>query len=73
MTKTVARVVCNGRYRVSCDDTKHYNPYIVYYEWYDKGNHSKKLVECADLASCMYYIADEIASHIRLTGHNFVY
>ena len=63
MVKTVAKIVSNGHYRVSYDDTEQMNPYTVYREWYDKGWHSKKLASYADMVSCMYHITEEIIKH----------
>lgn len=61
MRKTVAKILCNGWYRVVYDDTKYHNPYEIYKE-YDN-NHSKMLVEYADLTSCMYYLTEEVIKH----------
>lgn len=60
MTKTVAKIVHKGTYRVVYDDSRHYNPYTIYKEWYDNGKHAKKLTAYADMTSCLYHIAEEL-------------
>ena len=52
MKKQMAKIIDNGTWRVIYDDSKKYNPYRI-----TKDN--KKVVDFADYASCLYYIARE--------------
>ena len=63
MKRTVAKIIHKGTYRVVYDDSKYYNPYTIYYEHYSNGFHSKKLVEYADLTSCLYHLTEEVIKH----------
>lgn len=62
MRKTVAKVIHQGTYRVVHDSEKHINPYTIYYESYDIDGdfHARKVESYADLAGCLYHIAEVI-------------
>ena len=56
MRRQVMRIEYNGRWKVIHDDSKKFNPFIVYYEtWKDGRLHRNKVVEYADFASCIAY------------------
>ena len=59
MSKTVAKITHKGTYRVVYDDSRRYNPYIIYKETYTDGHHRHKIAEYADMTSCLYHIAEE--------------
>ena len=60
MKKTVAKVIHNGTYRVEQDDSKQYNQYTIYREYWDGGKHKHKVTEYADLGSCLQFIGNII-------------
>ena len=53
MTKTVAKVIYHGIYRIIFDDSQKYNPYRIIYT---ANNHQKQIARYADFPSCMYHI-----------------
>ncbi len=58
MKRTVAKIIHNGTYRVVFDDSTTNNPYTLYHEYYTGGcKHKEKLTAYADMASCLYNIA----------------
>lgn len=59
MKKTVAKIINKGTYRVVFDDSTNCNPYTIYKEWYNAGQHKQIIAKYADMTSCLYHIAQE--------------
>lgn len=47
-----------GKHYVCIFDGSKVNPYRVYYKWYDRGEHRRKVAEYADFPSVLYYLFD---------------
>lgn len=58
MKRTVVKVIYKGTYRVEFDDSKRYNPYTIYKEYFDgRQKHKTKVEAYEDMASCLYHLS----------------
>lgn len=58
MRRQILKLECCGTWRIIHDDSKRYNPYIVYHDTWKDGWHRKKVADFCDLANAILYIAD---------------
>lgn len=61
MARQIAKLYCNGEWKVIKDDKDKVNPYRVYNVWYEPGEYGcvarrKQVAKYDDLASCMYHL-----------------
>ena len=68
MKAQVLKLLYHGTYTVIWDCTRRTNQYIIYHAYNEcfqdapAKKHKKKIAEYADLASCLYYLADIVTN-----------
>lgn len=68
MTYQAATLLFRGRWEIIHDDKDGYNPFKVYYTYYENGNkHRLKVTEYADLNSAMYVLSEVVKNKYGYT------
>lgn len=66
MKKQILKMIDNGVFVVVHDDAQKYNPYRIYYEWYNNGKQKNLLQKYADFGSCLLFLHDVHTGKVRV-------